>query len=82
MNEGYFIGKVIETGKFKFVYGTDLSHKSVITLKIQLLDKQIIQIRGYDEVADKILRNEYKFICVRGMLRTEGFVQILEIERV
>lgn len=82
MNEGYFMGKVIEVGKFKFIYGKDLSHKSVIVLKIELFDNQIIQVRGYDEIADKILRSEFEFVCIRGILRTEGFIQILEIEKV
>lgn len=82
MNLGYFIGEVIYVGKFKFVYGEDLTHKSVICLKIKLLDGEIINLRGYDEIADKILRNDFKFVYICGRLRTDGYIQIKEIEKI
>jgi hypothetical protein len=82
MNEGYFLGEIIDVGKFKFIYGGDLIHKSVICLKMKLIDGQIVNLRGYDEVADLILRNEFKFVYISGKLKTEGYIQIKEIEKI
>ena len=36
MNIGYFGGKVIDVGKFKFIYGNDLVHKSMIDISVLL----------------------------------------------
>lgn len=82
MNEGYFLGEIIDVGKFKFIYEGSLIHKSVICLKMKLIDGQIIDLRGYDEVADLILRNKFRFVYISGRIKTEGYIQIKEIEKV
>ncbi len=82
MNEGYFLGEVIYIDKFKFIYGNDLTHKSMIELIVKLLDKQELIFRGYDEVADSILQNKFKFVYILGKLRTEGYIEIKEIGKI
>ena len=79
MNIGYFGGKVIDVGKFKFIYGNDLVHKSMIDISVLLNDGKEVKFRGYDEVADEILRNDFEFVYITGKLRTDGFVEITEI---
>lgn len=80
MNEGFFLGRIKYVDKFKFIYGKDLSHKSVIKLLVELCNQTIIEVRGYDDIADKILRNEFRFVYIYGELKTEGYIFIREIE--
>jgi len=82
MNEGYFLGEVIYIDKFKFIYGNDLTHKSMIELIVKLIDKQELIFRGYDDVADSILQNKFKFVYILGKLRTEGYIEIKEIGKI
>ena len=81
MNIGYFGGKVIDVGKIKFIYGNDLVHKSMIDISVLLNDGKEVKFRGYDEVADEILRNDFEFVYITGKLRTDGFVEITEISK-
>jgi len=80
MNRGFFLGKVLSIGKFKFIYGENLIHKSMIELTVELFDGNIVIFRGYDNIADYILQNEFEFVYIEGILRTEGFLEIIEIE--
>lgn len=82
MNEVHCLGEVIDIGKFKFIYGRNLPYKSVINMEVKLVDGQIITARGYDEIADDILRNEFKFVYIYGQLRTDGYVQIRQIKNI
>ncbi|MBP3597394.1 MAG: hypothetical protein J6J60_08380 [Clostridia bacterium] len=80
MNEGFFLGRIKYVDKFKFIYGKDLSYKSVIKLLVELYDQTIIEVRGYDDIADKILMNGFRFVYIYGELKTEGYILIREIE--
>ncbi len=82
MNEGCFLGEVIYVDKFKFVYGNDLTHKAMIEILVKLADKQELTFRGYDDIADYILRNEFEFVYIEGQLRGEGYIEIKEIEKI
>lgn len=82
MNVGYFGGEVTEVGKFKFIYGDNLKHKAMIEMLVTLNDNSVVKFRGYDDIADEILRNEYKFVYITGVVREDGFVEIEEIEKV
>ncbi len=81
MNKGYFLGEVINTGRFKFIYGNDLSHKSMIEIEVKFPDEQTALFRGYD-IADYILKNEFKFVYIVGKLRTNNYIEIKEIEKI
>lgn len=82
MNEGYFLGQVIDIGKFKFIYGKDLRHKAMIEITVKLVDKEILIFRGYDDIADDILKNKFKFVYILGQLRTTGYIEIKEIGKI
>lgn len=79
MNECFLIGEIISKGSFKFIFNGRGKNKSVIKLTIKLLDGTIVECKGYDEIADEILRNEYKFVFINGILKTDGFVRIITI---
>lgn len=82
MNEGFFIGQVIYVDKFKFIYSQKLIHKSVISIMLRLQDGEIVNFKGFDDIADKILRNDFKFVYIYGRLRTNGYIQIEEINEI
>lgn len=73
MNECFFIGNVIEIGKFKFIVNSKIKYKSKITMKIKLLDGNIINGIAYNEVADYILRNNFlkSTVFIQGILRNK-----------
>lgn len=70
MNIGFFIGKILEIEKFKFIINSKDGRKSRIVIKVELLDGNIIKAIAYDETADYILRNDYfeKEVFIKGRL--------------
>lgn len=82
MNKVFLIGEIIYTGKFKFIYGRNLIHKSVISIKVKLIGGEIVYLRGFDEIADEILRSDFKFVYIQGELKTEGYIKINQIEKI
>ena len=79
MNFVIILGRIVKTYKFKFIYGGSLIHKSIIKIKVMTFGGEEIECVGYDDIVDKILRNEFEFVCVQGSLRTEGYVEISKI---
>ena len=82
MNEVYLIGKIIKLGEFRFIYGDVLVHKSLIKLWIETVDKNIIECWGYDDIADRILRNDFEMVMLRGEIKSKGYVVIKNIENI
>lgn len=74
MNKCFFIGYVIEVGRFRFILNSETKYKSEIIIKIKLLDGNIINAVGYDDIADYILRNNFltKTVLVQGRLKCES----------
>ena len=70
MNIGFFIGKILEIEKFKFIINSKDGRKSRIVINVELLDGNIIKAIAYDETADYILRNDYfeKEVFIKGRL--------------
>lgn len=70
MNIGFFIGKILEIEKFKFIINSKDGRKSRIVINVELLDGNIIKAIAYDETADYILRNNYfeKEVFIKGRL--------------
>ena len=86
MNECFFIGEVIEVGKFKFILNSKIKHKSEIILKVKLFDGNSINAIAYDEKADYILRNDFltSIVFIQGRLEDrpkEIQINILYIEK-
>lgn len=77
-----YIGEVVHIDKFKFIYGGNLTHKSVISIEVRLIDDELVYLRGFDDIADTILRSDFKFVYIHGQLKTDGYVQINEIEKI
>ena len=87
MNECFFIGKIIKIGKFKFICSSKTKHMSEIKIKLKLLDGTIINVIGYDAVADYILRNVHNenivFINGRVICKLkEIYIKMCHIEKI
>ena len=74
MNKVFLIGKIITEIEFKFIINS--KNISIAKFRIETLDKQIITIKAYNEIADyiysKFNKNEYAEIY--GSLETAGAV--------
>ena len=68
MNKVFLIGKIITEIEFKFIINS--KDISIASFKIETLDKQIIQIRAYNEIADYVYSKFYKndIITIEGKL--------------
>ncbi len=87
MNVCFFIGEVLEIGKFKFIVNPKIHFKSEITMKIKLIDGNIISVIAYNEVADYILRNNFfkSKVFMQGNLRSSTkkiYINIYHIVKV
>ena len=74
MNECFFIGNVIEIGKFKFILNQKIKHKSKIQIKVKLFDGNLVDAVAYDETADYIFRNDFNktTVFIQGKIRNEA----------
>ena len=82
MNKVIIYGKIITKVEFKFIYdrfkndNTDnekYKHISVAKCKIKLLNESILEVYGYDKMADYMYRNlkEKDKVCLIGRLNSE-----------
>ena len=74
MNKVFLIGKIITEIEFKFI----INSKNILiaSFKIETLDKQIIQIKAYNEIADYVYSkiNKNDIITIEGKLEIDGVI--------
>ena len=80
MNICFIIGKIISEIKFDFVI--DSKKISIVRFKIELLYGVIIDVIGYDNIADFCYRklNIGDNIFLEAILNTKGNIEINKIE--
>ena len=80
MNICFFIGKIISDIDFKFIVNNK-KYYSISIFQIELSNKSIITLKGYNEIADfsygNFIKNDY--INLYGELNSKGEIKILEI---
>ncbi len=80
MNICFLIGKIVSEIDFKFIVNNK-KYYSISILQIELNNKSIITVKGYNEIADfcykKLVKNDY--ISFYGELNSKGEIEILEI---
>ena len=80
MNICFLIGKIISDIDFKFIVNSK-KYYSISIFQIELNNKSVITVKGYNEIADfcyrRILKNDY--INLYGELNSKGEIEILEI---
>ena len=81
MNHVFLIGKIITDINFKFIINQ--KSMSITTFKIQTIDNQTINVKGYNEIADYIYSKLQKenFVAICGRINTDGVVTINTLEK-
>ena len=79
MNICILQGKIISKIEYKFIINS--KNKAIAYFEMELLDKNIINVKAYNDLADKCYRrlltgNE---IYIEGILETSGGIEIQEI---
>ena len=79
-------GKIVSEIDFKFIYdryncGEKYNYTSIAKCKIELLNNSIVEIYGYDEVADSMYRNfgDSNFILIEGQLNEKIKIEVRRI---
>ena len=75
------IGKIINDVDFKFILSG--KHKSIVILKIKLINGSEIEVRAYDEIADICYRFFYKneIVLVEGRLDTKMYIVLKKLKK-
>ena len=81
MNIVIISGKIISNIDFNFIYNKDKKEKytSIAMCKIQLNNGSIVDIYGYDEIADFLYRNNVKKIWIEGCLDNNMMIEIKKL---
>ena len=79
MNRCFLIGKIVSELGFKFVVNSKI--KSICFFKIELSNNSIVEIVGYNLIADSCYRRLKKgmYVTVEGMIENKGRFIVIEI---
>ena len=77
MNECFLLAKRITDLNFKFIINR--KEKSIVKFRAQLLHHSEIELFAYDELADYIYQKDLSIFLVRGEIRTNMQIEIVEI---
>ena len=80
MNLCILLGKIVSEIEFKFIINS--KSKSIAYFNIELLNKSIIQINAYDEMADYIYQKFKKGrdVIIEGEIREDGNIECKYLE--
>lgn len=72
MNICFFVGKIISDMKFKFIINNK-KYNSIVIFQIELNDKSVITVKGYNKIADFCYKNLIKsdYIAIYGAIDSE-----------
>ena len=81
MNIEIISGKIVSEVDFNFIYNKNKKekHTSIAMCKLKLDNYSIIDVYGYDEIADYLYRNSDKYVCIEGRIDTNMMVEILVV---
>ena len=81
MNIVIISGKIVSEVDFNFIYNKNKKekHTSIAMCKLKLDNDSIIDVYGYDEVADYLYRNADKYVLIEGILDTNMMVEIVSV---
>lgn len=79
MNEIFLIGEIVTEIDFKFILNS--KHISIALFEIELLNRSIVKVKAYDDMADfvysKLIKGDIIFIY--GSMETSGCINCLYI---
>ena len=81
MNIVMISGKIVSEIDFNFIYNKDKKekHTSIAMCKIQLNNGSIIDVYGYDEIADYIYSHNLEYIGFEGKIDSNMMVEIKKL---
>lgn len=81
MNICFLMGKIISEINFKFMIQG--KNKSIAIFQIEVENKTIITVKGYNEIADYCYNQLQKdnYIIIMGILDYKGEIEIIETEQ-
>ena len=81
MNIVILSGRIISEIEFNFIYSKDKKekHTSIAMCKLQLKNGSVIDIYGYDQIADYLYRSSNKYICFEGRIDSNMMIEIENI---
>ena len=76
MNICILLGEIVSEIEFQFIINS--KNKSIAYFDLELLNKSIIKVRAYNEIADYIYSRLSKgdIIVIEGKVRTNEFIEI------
>ena len=79
MNLCFIIGKIVSEIEFKFIINS--KNISIAYFKIELLNKSIVQVKAYNELADYCYSKLQKYdVCViQGYINSEMEIEVEKI---
>ncbi len=81
MNIVIISGKIVSEVDFNFIYNKNKKekHTSIAMCKLKLDDDSIIDVYGYDEVADYLYRKTEGYVWIEGILNSNMMVEIISV---
>ena len=79
MNLCFIIGKIVSEIEFKFIINS--KNISIAYFKIELLNKSIVQVKAYNELADYCYSKLQKYdVCaIQGYINSEMKIEVEKI---
>ena len=79
MNICMISGKIISKIDFKFIINSH--NKSIATFYMKLVDKNIVKVVSYNEMADKVYSTlkQGQYVIIEGRIKNEGIEDVIEI---
>ena len=89
MNIVFIMGKVVSNVKYNFIYdkykinncNEKYKHTSIAKVKIETLNNSIVNIYGYDNIADDMYRNlkSNRYVMVMGKIDSNMEINVEKI---
>ena len=81
MNMCFIIGKIVSKIDFNFLINS--KNTSIVKFKVELKNKSIVKVKGYDEIADWCYKNleETDEVGIYGEINSKADIKILDIEK-
>ena len=82
MNVIIISGRIVSEIEFRFIYNKDKKekHTAIAIGKLELDNGSIVDIYGYDEIADILYSNNSKYIYVDGILHNNMQIEVVSVQ--
>ena len=84
MNIVIISGKMVSNVDFKFIYIKDKKERytSIAMCKLKLDNGSIVDIYGYDDVADYLYRNNLEYVFIEGRVDNKMKIEVRFVKNI